>query len=298
MNWILSSIIATFGATCYTSFLKLTQSYYDSKTVIGFLILCSFIYYFITSDEKNIIKMFEPYACIAGILFGLMATSINEAIKLSNNPGIPSCIVRSNVLITYILSLFVFGLKFAWSKFFAISVIIVGCLITILPDIKNFKSSNNMWILMTIIAGLFSSGNDILSKLSLNKISTENYLVIQMLAAALTAIGVQYARTKTYSLKVLPKDKREKVSKIYLFNKYPQLSLGVAFAGLIIFRKFLGIAIKKATNPSYPRAIFNSQFLFSILLSLGIQKGSAINNYQWAGSSVILAGILGLSLQK
>lgn len=298
MNWILSSIIATVGGTAYVSFLKLAQSYYDPKTVISFLILCSFVYYFIISDYKNIFKYFEIYAFIAGVLFGTMAESINEAINLSNNPGIPSSIVRSNVLITYLFSIVIFGLKFSWSKFLAISVIIIGCIITIIPNMKNFSSTNNLWMVMTILAGLFSAGNDVFSKLSLNKIGSEQYLVIQMLAATLTTITIQYMRTKTVFLKILPKNDQKKLSKIHLLNKYPQISLATAFVGLIVFRQFLSMAVKSTTNPSYPRAIFNSQFFFSLLLSLFIQKGSEITKYQWGGSSVILMGIIGMAIQK
>ena len=298
MHWVLASIIATLGGASYVSFLKLAQGFYDPKTVISFIMFCAFMFYYITSNHKNIFSAFEWNAFIAGILFGVMTICFNEAINLSNNPGIPSSLVRSNVLVTYVISLFVFGLKFSWTKFITIMTIIAGCLITIIPNMKDFASSNNKWILMTILAGLLSSGNDVFSKLSLNKIPTDQYLVVQMLAAVLTTLGIQYVRTKTFTLQKLKKTKQKMESKIHILNKYPPLLMGVAVASVIIFRQFLGIAVKNSDNPSYPRALFNSQFFVSLLLSLLIQKNASITKYQGVGSTVILGGVVAMTLQK
>ena len=298
MHWVLASIIATLGGALYVSFLKLAQGFYDPKTIISFTMFCAFMFYFIISDHKNLFSAFESNAFIAGILFGLVSICFNEAISLSNNPGIPSSLVRSNVLVTYLLSLFVFGLKFSWTKFITIMTIIGGCLITIIPNMKDFTSSNNKWILMTVLAGLLSSFNDVFSKLSLNKISTDQYLVVQLLAAVLTTLGIQYVRTKKFTLQKLKKDKQKKESKIHILNKYPPLLMGVSAASLIIFRKFLGIAVENSVNPSYPRALFNSQFFVSLLLSLLIQKDSSITKYEGVGSTVILGGVIAMALQK
>ena len=74
--------------------------------------------------------------------------------------------------------------------------------------------------------------------------------------------------------------------------------MGVAVASVIIFRQFLGIAVKNSDNPSYPRALFNSQFFISLLLSLLIQKNASITKYQGVGSTVILGGVVAMTLQK
>jgi len=243
-------------------------------------------------------KSFEIYAVIAGILFGVMTIAFNAAVNLANNPGLPGSIVPSNALLTYFISLSLFGLAFSWKKFLTILLIIAGCIITTIPNMKHFKSSNNLWIVMTLIAATSAAGNDIFSKLSLNKINNNQYLVVQTFTAAITTIVAQYITTKTVGLKTLKKKDQKKDSKIAFLNKYPQVSLFIALSGLLVFRQFLSIAIGKSENPSYPRAIFNSQFFLSLLLSMGIQKGSKITNYQWAGSSVVLSGVLTMALQK
>jgi drug/metabolite transporter (DMT)-like permease len=298
MNWLVSTFIALFGSAAYVSFLKLAQGYYDPKTVQSFLMTICFLYYYTVGSNKNLFKSFEIYAVIAGLLFGLMTISFNAAVNLANNPGLPGSIVPSNALLTYFISLPLFGLAFSWKKFSTILLIIVGCIITTIPNMKDFKSSNNLWIVMTLIAATCAAGNDLFSKLSLNKINNNQYLVIQMFTAAITTIVAQYMITKTIGLKTLKKKDQKKDSKIVFLNKYPQISLFVALSGLLVFRQFLGIAIEKSENPSYPRAIFNSQFFVSLLLSMGIQKGSQITSYQWAGSSVVLAGVLAMALQK
>ena len=298
MNWLAPTFIALVGSASYVSFLKLAQGYYDPKTVQSFLVSCCFIYYYFVGNNKNLFKCFEIYAVIAGILFGVMTIAFNAAVNLANNPGLPGSIVPSNALLTYFISLSLFGLAFSWKKFLTILLIIAGCIITTIPNMKHFKSSNNLWIVMTLIAATSAAGNDIFSKLSLNKINNNQYLVVQTFTAAITTIVAQYITTKTVGLKTLKKKDQKKDSKIAFLNKYPQVSLFIALSGLLVFRQFLSIAIGKSENPSYPRAIFNSQFFLSLLLSMGIQKGSKITNYQWAGSSVVLAGVLTMALQK
>lgn len=292
MNWIIDSIIATFGGAIYTSFLKLSQSSYDATSVVSFVLFLSFIFYYITGGYYNLVKNFETWGFISGITFGLTTYFFNKALSLVNNPGIPSSIVRSQVVLTFFVSLFLFNEKFSWKKFAPILVIILGCLITVYPNLKSFDAKNMEWIYLTIIAGICTTGNDITSKLSLNKIANKQFLVLQMLGASLTNIILQFFTKKTVGLQKLSKDKKKKSSKIHLFNKYPQLLLAIILSSLIVFRTYLGSAMKSSKNPAYPRAIFNSQFLVSLLLSLVIQKDTAITKAQGIGSAVILLGVI------
>lgn len=296
MNWILDSMIATLGGGFYVSFLKLGQDHYETDSLVTFVLFGSFLYYFLTKNHANIVKDFNFMAFLSGISFGLTAYFISKSFQLVNNPGVPSSIVRSQVLLTYFVSLFLFNEKFSWKTFFPILIIIFGCLITIYPELINFDPKNMTWIFFTVLAGICTTGNDITSKLSLNEISNDQFLVIQMLGATLTNILIQYGQKKTFGLKKLKKPKKN--SKILAFNKYPTLLLTIIIISLIIFREFLGSAMSKTKNPAYPRAIFNSQFIVSLLISLVIQKNSSISLIEGIGSAVITVGVILTSLIK
>ena len=298
MQWIIESLIAAMAGGSYTSVLKLVNDNYVGNSAIFTILLSCFSWFYIKNKQLNISKYLEKWSIISGITFGITTIFVNKSIVNVSNPGVPISLVPAQVLLTYFLSLSIFKEKFSITKFIPIMIILIGSIITVLPDLINFKNTNILWIIYISIAIFFVSISDITSKLALNKITNVQYQVVSLLAATIVAGLIQLTENNSLGLKKLPKDKVKNISKYEILDKYDILTLIFAIFCMINFQYHFAEAVKGTKNPAYPRGIINSQFIPAMLISKLIIKDSTITGYQYLGSFITLLGIMYNTIYK
>ncbi len=306
MNWQILSIFATISSAFFVLFQKISSNIYLTPSILSIFFLFSFLFFYIVKpliikgklsiNDLNIFKYIEIYSIIAGISFGLATFFITLALKYINNPGIPSILVRGGIIFTYIFSFFLFNEKFNIYKFLGILIVILSIFIEIRPDIMKIKSKNNIWILFTLLSSISAAILNTTSKLSLKKINDTQLNVIILLFGYLTNVLIQFLQDKSFGLKKLNKPKKKDLSKIKILNQKPIIAIIGGIITLIIFRYYLTKAIKVSQNPTYPRMIFNTQYILTLLLSLFILNSSTIKTKEIISSILMLIGALIFSL--
>ena len=302
MNWQIYSLLATISAAFFVLFQKITANIYLVPSVLSIFFLFSFLFFYIVKpfftkkdfkvSDLNIFKYIEVYSIIAGISFGLASFFITNALKFINNPGIPSALVRGGVVFTYIISFFLFKEKFDIYKFLGILTVILAIVIEVFPGILKAKSKSNLWILFTLLAAISMASLDVTSKLSMKKINDTQLNVIMLLFAYFTNVIIQFFQDKSFGLKKLDKPKKENLNKIEILNQKPIISIIGGIVTLIIFRFFLTKAIKISSNPTFPRMIFNAQYILTLILSIFLLNGSSVKTKDIIACVVMFIGAL------
>ena len=312
MNWQFYALIATLGATIYILFVKILSNFYEVTSLLTILFFLSFLFFYLIlplfdknisySKILNISNYIEKFSVLSGIIFAIAQKFATLAIKNSPNPGIPTTLVSGSVGITYLLSFFLFNEKFDLQKLIGLLFIGLAIFIEVGKDIlkSNNKNNSSIWILYTLIATISISFVDITGKLSfqIGKLKTyENNVVINLISFLSLAI-MQILSTHNIGLQKIKKPKKEKISKINIFNKKPILALIIAFLSLILFRYNLVKSIFLSPNPTFPRVIFNGSFILTLLLSLLIIEDSKITQRNIIAAILMLIGIIKISLTK
>lgn len=296
MHWKTAISIATLGAGIYISFLKLSQGNYDPSSIIPFVMSISFLYFYVKNGKWDLFNLANKWSVISGLCFGCALYYMNNALSLIQNPGIPSAVLRTNIVITYVASLFLFRESFSFSKVGFILLTLVGGFVAILPKLIGMNNDNITWLYPTLIAGCFASLSDITTKFGVSEVSNLDFSTIQVLVAGLLNYMFQYADTGNIGLQVLDANVAKDKSSIELLNTYPWISLVICIMGFSLFREYLGEAIQQSSNPVYPRAIFNSQFILTLVLSYFLQTDGTFTMYEGLGAVIIAMGVVGFSL--
>ena len=116
-----------------------------------------------------------------------------------------------------------------------------------------------------------------------------------LLFSFLTATIYQIIVDKSIGLHKLKKPVKKELTTIDLLNEEPIISVIGGIICLIIFRYYLSKSISLSSNPTFPRVIFNSQYILTLILSLFIIKNSEITNNNILAAILMIIGVLRMS---
>ena len=137
-NWILYSIISTFGtATAFIILKCMKQTNIDILILVGlsYFVLSLFAIIYMIINRKNILSKkyigkFSPYIFLLVILFAFMhffnPYFISKAVDNSPNIGYSHLIVNFNVILTLIAGYFLFGQKINLYSFLGVIIAFIG----------------------------------------------------------------------------------------------------------------------------------------------------------------------------
>lgn len=292
MNWIIDSLIAMIGGALYTFFITLSSDNYESSSIVSIVLFTTSLWFYFTNLKYfNIFKYTEIWGIISGIVFGLTTYFVAQSVKRVSNPGVPIQLVPVSALTSYYGAMLIFKEKFIWKNVYPMLIVLLGSITSIFPDLKNFKSNNNLWIFYIFLAIIFASLFDLTAKLSFKKINNTQYQIISLLIAGLTVLTIQLLETKSIGLKKLPKNKIKKKSNIKILDKIPIISIILTVVSMILFREYYGKSIVKADNPGLPRNMINAGFVPLAIISRILEKNSQITLFQYIGGFITLIGL-------
>jgi len=285
--------MSAFAASFWSITMKISDNYYKSYSYLPIMILINAILAFMLLLYKNPIRGFTILSIFTGIFQALTIYFYSKAIKSTNNPGIVASLVRVQVLLTFILSIFILHTQFDVKKLVSICVIIIGAYIVIRGEGKRKNDKSKHFIIYTIIASIMYSLFDIFTKLSLNKVNIYYHLVIMLITAFIVFSILQICEYKNYGL-VKPEKKTK--GDIKLFNKYNILSviLSGVFNFLVVY--LLIKSIGSSSDPSYPKAVMAISIIITTVLSKFMVKNANTNTTEIIGIITILIGVGGVAL--
>ena len=108
----------------YTDHLQLTSYFLLSSAVMALM--------YILLNKKNII--ISRWLILNGIFLGLALIFLNNSISEAKNPGLSMSIYRTQAILTYIISIFLFHSSASIIKICGIVIVIIGAFI-----ISNFE---------------------------------------------------------------------------------------------------------------------------------------------------------------
>ena len=197
MNWLMDSLIAMIGGGLYTFFLTLSSDNYESSSIVSVVLFVTGLwFYFRNLPFSNILKYTEIWGLVSGMVFGLTTYFVSQSVKRVSNAGVPAQLVPLSSLIAYLGGIIILSEKFNWKKFYPMLIILLGSFTTILPDLNNFKSTDNSWIFYILLALIFAALSDITAKLSLNNISNSQYQIVALLTAGLFVLIIELINSK------------------------------------------------------------------------------------------------------
>ena len=207
-------------------------------------------------------------------------------------------IFRTQAVLTYIASIFLFHSSVSKIKIIGIITVIFGAfIITSFNEKKenaNFetnkinKKNNKEWILYAFAAGIFMTLKDITTKISLSKqkIDLAVYVFVSLAAASVTSFIYQFIKTKNIKLESKQKNKKH--------EKYMYVSI-IAFI-FILYAITVGLSTSLAPNPGMPKAIDSAGIILTLILSKFLFKNSKIDKKQWLGVVILIIGVIAISL--
>ena len=119
--------------------------------LVNFILnLIVFIYY---GSEFS----FNKYAVASGLFLMLVIHFLSQALIRVNNPGIPTALLRFQVVITFFLSLYFFNSKFEYLKLLFILLMIVGIFLILLgKKSKDKKEKKDNTYLLYVLGSIIS----------------------------------------------------------------------------------------------------------------------------------------------
>lgn len=249
-SWVFPSLVAFLSTVvailCYRK-LQLRGVPLTIQTIgtfiIPFLGFLFWIFYepqYLKVDFDSLLKL-----TITSVIFIQVGTILTiKAISLSNNPGYPVAITRTNVLITALVSVILFNSPLTWIKFLAILIIFFFSLLIL--DFSNKSShSKNVWFWYALLAGVLTSGYALSSKYFIN----EGIPILTRLFYAFAAM----AFVQGLNLVI-------KKPKVNLF-KIDYVLLFIIGVSTFIFDIFAQIGFQYAPNPGYVNAILTTSIV-------------------------------------
>ena len=296
--WLGYSFGNAVCSTGYSLSVKKGDEYIDHLQLTSYFLLVSAIInliYFIIK-KKNI--FLSKWAISNGIFGGLSLIFLNNSISKAKNPGLSMSIFRTQAVLTYIASIFLFHSSISKMKIAGIITVIIGAfIITSFNEkekIENFnknkeKTHNNKeWLLYAFAAGIFMTFKDITTKISLSKqkIDLSVYVFISLASASITSFIYQFIKTKNIKLESKQKNKK--------YEKYIYVLI-IAFIN-IVYAITIGLSTSQAPNPGIPKAIDSAGIILTLILSKFLFKNSEINKKQWLGVIILIIGVIAISL--
>lgn len=282
--------------------------YVDTHTYTSFLLLgiASIAFAYNIYNRKKIIT--SRLSIIAGIAFGLSMMLFDETIKRTRNPGVAIALYRSQIILTTIVSFYIFNTSLNPRAIFGILITIIGAILISTASEKNTKNKNNKkknanisnkktseqkydntWIPTIIVAAILLTVKDILSVLAIkHEIDVDNYVLSQNFFGALIIFIYRYYQDGT----IIPKFSKD--------VQYPLFYSGMSVVIIIGF--LLSFTLSKlmsiAKNPALPKAVLLLSVAFTSLISSYVDRSAALNKQQWAGIGFIISGIIAIIMNK
>ena len=230
----------------------------------------------------------------------------DEAVKRTRNPGIATALYRSQIVLTAIVSIFVFNTSLNPRVAFGILITTIGAILVSHASDKNknknkkkntsvsnkktsVQKNDNTWIPITIVASILLTVKDIFSVLAIkHEIDVDNYIVSQNFFGALIIFIYKYYLDGT----IIP-----------TFSKDVQYPLFYSGMSVVIIVGFLlsSTLIKlmsTANNPAIPKAFLLLSVVLTSFISSYIDKSAALNKEQWVGIGFIISGIIAIIMNK
>ena len=293
-EWFLFAFIAAIFSACWSISIKMSNNYFTTKSITSIMGLVNFILNLIVFIYYGSEFSFNKYAVTSGVFLMLVIHFLSQALIRVNNPGIPTALLRFQVVITFFLSLYFFNSKFEYLKLLFILLMIVGIFLILLgKKSKDKKEKKDNTYLLYVLGSIISfSIYDIFIKKASAETGIINNVLITSGVSAILFIIVQFATDKNIGLiEILnPKDRH---------NSFPNKYLSPLLSGLFLFctQIFLIQSIKLSPNPAYPKAILASQILITTLVSQFIFKNAKIATTQIIGMLIVLGAVLGMTFE-
>ena len=145
---------------------------------------------------------------------------LNKSIKEATNPGLSMAVFRSQAILTYLLSIFIFASPFSSWKLIGIILVICGVFIVTSKEHSGVPSSpipTNQWLIYALIAAVSVSFKDIFTKLSLNRDQNVTvFLFYTLLISFIISVAYQYITSRNLKLRSGPKD--DPTKKYFLYR--------------------------------------------------------------------------------
>lgn len=291
MNWFYLSCINVILYTTYVIIVKYISQHVDNLTILTYMSLFSILYigiYQILSNKK--IK-FEKISIIFGIWTGIIYYLLNSAISIVSNPGLVLCIFRFQIIISSIMSYFIYGSHLSTYMMIMMCIILVGLFIITAPigQGKTIKQHSYKWIILSFIAAIMGSiGIIILKYININIHNKYNYVQIIfniMVGICIFSAMNEYITTKSLYIKY----KSSNSSNIIYFILL--MILGVVFP---LYSYLLIKAVHLSPSPSMPFAIISSNIIPVSIISTFLFKNSELTYTKWGGIGIVLVGVFGL----
>ena len=297
-EWFLFAFIAAIFSACWSISIKMSNNYFTTKSITSIMGLVNFILNLIVFIYFGSEFSFNKYAVASGVFLMLVIHFFSQALIKVNNPGIPTALLRFQVVITFFMSLYFFNSKFEYLKLVFILLMIVGIFLLLgkksTDDNKLEKKKDNTYLLYVLGSIISFSIYDIFIKKASAETGIINNVLITSGVATILFIIVQFAIDKNIGLIEILNQKDSHIS-FFNNNKYllPLLS------GLFLFCQqiFLIQSIKLSPNPAYSKAILASQILITTLVSQFLFKNAKIATTQIIGMLIVLGAVLGMTFE-
>lgn len=311
MNWIIASVFQASFMGFVVVFYKILEKYFDFLDMnLGIAIISIIFFSFITKGKFYQLSNLSFFSLLIGLAYGLFCYFFIKSIINYHNPGIISALLRTQIVLTFLIMFLIFKSPFDIKKFIFICLILIGSVVTIINpkrinrnhesfienkfQIKSNKHSfkiNNynhyLWLIYLILAIIFFSIFDIMSKFRNPKIDINIHSQIVMIGYFLVFLFL-YIKKNIFRIihNNHPTNKKLKKTKnFYGLKEYSYLIITSLLFTLNMV--FLNIALSNSPNPSYPKSIGASSILVSLIMSFIIFK-EIPNLNQIVGCAIIL----------
>ena len=270
-SWILNSFIATFFCSGWIIFTKLGTSSIPHTTLLYYYTVVCLILSILFNSIFKIKYKLDIFSLLTGFFTSMGIYFITLATKLADNPGLPDAIYSSQSILTFILSLIVFNGIFKLHKLLGIVITVISIFI-----IKASKTSHNIWLPYSIIAGIFASIQDILKKLLMNRNRSLYTLFFNVVLSQVIVFSIihYYKNNKFIEL-------------ITIKESYTVIITGILY---YLFSYFLLKAISSASNVGYIKSILSFNIVLTTIMYELFTK-VIISPRTWIGLLLNITGI-------
>ena len=262
MIWIIHSLAMFFSSVILYLLIRKAQILkipYQVYSIYMFGI--PMIGYFLMAIAKDISFSLGFYEItliiLSAIFFSYLGNIFSmKGIESSPNPGYSLILSKSYVILTSILSVFLFHSELTWKSIIAILCIIAFSAMISISKATKHPTNHTRWVLYSLGAFLCWAGLALISKYFIN-IGVE--IIIRLLYLAVVVTGLIFVETR--------------VKKISLKTANSQLGLLIGIGIMsMLFNLFMQLGYQTAPNPGYINALNASSISLLTLLSAYFYK--------------------------
>ena len=314
MGWILYSILVALIGAIANSESKIGLLHYTTIEFVPYFLLCACIFLSIyIGINKDFTKLFFDYnSLIVGITFAIAVFLLNESIARASNPGLSMAVMRTQAILSAILSYFAFGTPLNIVKIGCMIVVLVGVYFITIGDKthkhikknthnkndkhKTYESflnkefqSNNSWIIFSLLSGVAFSIMDIFTKRStmVKNNLIENIVFHKYIIATIILFIYMYFSSGTLQLQSITGKSRLTIMDYLILVFCGFLSL--------LYGGFIAQACKLAPNVGYVKSIDCLGIPITTILS-SYMLNVSISTESWIGIVIVVLGVIGLSV--